>query len=262
MASRNSDTLQAGQEERHALQRWRAKHGAAEEAPEERQSAQAAPQAPTSGTARMAPASAGGAASGPTTVPPRSAGASSEGALSRIPPVAPSVTLPRGPSGRLAVAGGFALVIAAWGGLVPFLGPAIQFSGDGTPSWFWDAPHALLWLVPGAVAFVAAAAVLGFVPTTRRGRGRFSTAAAGFAMALCGAWFVIGPLAWPVLKSSAGVFVPASPLRELDYQMAYSLGPGMLLLLLGGMVIGWGLRRRPRRREAAFDPAPSAPSAA
>jgi hypothetical protein len=157
----------------------------------------------------------------------------------------------------LATAGAFALPVAAWGGIVPFLGPAIRFSGDGTPSWFWDAPHALLWLVPGAVAFVAAVAVLGFVPTTRRGRGRVSTAAAGFAMAICGAWFVVGPLAWPVLKSSAGVFVPASPLRELDYQIAYSLGPGMLLLLVGGMVIGWGLRRRPRRREASLGTAPS-----
>ena len=256
MARRNGDTLQAGQEERDAIRRWREKHGAAEEGQSER----AAPREPASGVPVATPPGpgAGATGSGPPSAPLRSAkGRASGDEASRIPSVSPSVTLPRGPSGRLAMAGVFALMIAAWGGLVPFLGPAIRFSGDGTPSWYWDAPHALLWLVPGAVAFVAAAAVLGFVPTTRRGRGRVSTAAAGFAMAVCGAWFVVGPLAWPVLKSSAGVFVPASPLRELDYQIIYSLGPGMLLLLIGGMVIGWGLRRRPRRREAALQTAPS-----
>ena len=72
-------------------------------------------------------------------------------------------------------------------------------------------------------------------------------------MVLAGAWFVLGPLAWPVIQRSAGVFVPAGPLRELDYQLAYSLGPGMLLLALGGMVIGWGLRGRQSRRTAAPD---------
>ncbi|MGH9304537.1 MAG: hypothetical protein ACRDZ5_09020, partial [Acidimicrobiales bacterium] len=64
---------------------------------------------------------------------------------------------------------------------------------------------------------------------------------------LCGAWFVIGPLAWPVLEG-AHVFVGASPLVELTYWIGYSLGPGLLLAMLGGLSMGISVLNR---RDAA-----------
>ena len=152
-----------------------------------------------------------------------------------------------GPAGRLALTAVLVAVVGAWGGIAAFAGPALGFSADGTTAWYWDMAHAVLWLVPGAATVALALAVLGFVPSTRRGRGRLGTAAAGMAIIACGAWFVVGPTAWPTLHPSTAVFTPASPLRELAYEVVYSLGPGTLLLALGGMVAAWGMRCRARR---------------
>ena len=158
----------------------------------------------------------------------------------------PDITLStaRGPAGRVALVAVLVAVVGAWGGLAAFAGPALGFSADGTRSWYWNTAHAVLWFAPGAAAVTLAALVLGFVPSTRRGRGRLVTASAGLAVMACGAWFVIGPAAWPALHPATAVFTPASPLRELAYQVVYSLGPGSLLLAFGGMVAGWGWRRR------------------
>jgi hypothetical protein len=135
-------------------------------------------------------------------------------------------------------------LVGAWGGVVPFVGPAFGFSADGSASWTWNLSHALLWLAPGAAACVGAIGSMGLIRRFTRGRGRVGAAATGLLVTLSGAWFVIGPVSWPVFERSAGVFVPASPLRELSYQVGYSLGPGVLLVMLGGMLLGWALRGR------------------
>jgi len=149
-----------------------------------------------------------------------------------------------GPAGRVAFVAILVAVVGAWGGSGAFAGPATRFSADGTSAWHWNMAHALLWLVPGAAAVLSAFALLALVPSTRRDRGRVGTAAAGVAVVVCGARFVIGPVAWPALHPSTAVFTPASPLRALAYRAVYSLGPGSVLLALGGMVLAWGLRRR------------------
>ena len=148
------------------------------------------------------------------------------------------------PSARMGVPAVLMLLVGAWGGIVPFVGPTFGFNGDGSASWTWNLMHALLWVAPGAVACVGAILALGLIPRFALGRGHIGAAAVGTLVALAGAWFVIGPVAWPVLERSAGVFVPASPLRELSYQVGYSLGPGVLLAILGGTALGWGLRGR------------------
>ncbi|HUI02297.1 MAG TPA: hypothetical protein VLZ77_02065 [Acidimicrobiales bacterium] len=155
-----------------------------------------------------------------------------------------TLTAARGPAGRVAFVALLVALVGAWGATVAFTGPAMGFSADGTAAWHWDTAHALLWLAPGAAAVLAAVALLGLVPATRGGRGRLGTATAGIAVVACGAWFVIGPVAWPVLHAAAPVFRPARPLRELAFQVVYSLGPGSLLLALGGAAAAWGMRRR------------------
>jgi hypothetical protein len=87
---------------------------------------------------------------------------------------------------------------------------------------------------------------------------RFLLAFGGLLAAVCGAWFVIGPLAWPALRGPA-FFTGASPLRELEYWIGYSLGPGGLLLALGAFILG---RPRSWRGVAAAASAPGAASAA
>lgn len=146
------------------------------------------------------------------------------------------------PPAGLGLTGLVILLIGAWAGIVPFVGPSFGFSADGSSSWFWNLPHALLWLAPGAVAVWCGLMMLGMVPRAIAGFARLGSAALGTISAACGAWLIIGPLAWPVLEHSAGVFVPASPIKELAYQVGYSLGPGVLLVLFGAFAMGWGVR--------------------
>jgi len=166
------------------------------------------------------------------------------------PVMASDASAVSGPSGGLGTAAVLIFVIGTWGGLVPFLGPIFGFSADGAPSWTWNLSHVLLWVMPGAAAVLGAVGSMGLMGRFTRGQGRLGAAAAGVVVTSSGAWFVMGPVSWPVLERSAGVFVPASPLRELSYQVGYSLGPGILLVLLGGMLLGWALRggRVPARR--------------
>ncbi len=139
----------------------------------------------------------------------------------------PTIVMPRL---SVEMAGVLACAFGAWGGIVPFVGPIFGFSADGTPSWTWNLAHTILWLIPGAVAFVGGLAIIA------RGRsvlGRHvGLAVAGALVAIAGAWFVVGPLAWPVLKS-ASVFSPTSALRAFEYWIGYSLGPGGILIALG-----------------------------
>jgi len=173
------------------------------------------------------------AGSRPAEVPPGSAG-----------PVTSSSSVP---AGGLAVIGVLSLMIGAWGGVVPFVAPSFGLSAAGTVSWYWNLQHSLLWVMPGALATVCGLAMLGIIPRAYAGFGRLGSAVTGLVVAVCGAWFVIGPLAWPVLERSGGVFVPASPIRELGYQVGYSLGPGVLLAMLGTFAMGWAVRSRHSR---------------
>lgn len=139
----------------------------------------------------------------------------------------PTIVMPRL---SVEMAGALACAFGAWGGIVPFVGPIFGFSADGTASWTWNLTHAVLFVAPGAAAFVGGLLI---VAGSRAVLGRHvGLALAGALVAVAGAWFIVGPIAWPVLKS-ATVFSPSSALRSLEYWIGYSLGPGGILIALG-----------------------------
>lgn len=149
-----------------------------------------------------------------------------------------------GAAGGVATAGLLTVLVGAWAGIVPYVGPVFGYDGTGTGSFVWDQSHALLWLVPGAAAVLLGLMLLTSAPLVRAGTSRFGPMWAGLFIALCGAWLVIGPLAWPVLET-ATAFRFATPLHELTYWIGYSLGPGVLLALFGGAVMGFSALARP-----------------
>jgi hypothetical protein len=141
----------------------------------------------------------------------------------------------------LGLVGLVGLAVSAWGALVPFLGPAIGFAGDGSSSWHWSLSHVLIGLIPGAVGIVVGLSLL--APRgTAVGRSKFGLSWAGLVAIASGAWFMIGPLAWPVLYTSRPYFVSATPLRELEYWIGYALGPGLILAVCGAFAVGWATR--------------------
>jgi hypothetical protein len=145
--------------------------------------------------------------------------------------------------GALALVGLLTVVLGAWAGIVAYLGPAIKFGATGSPAWTWSLPHTLLWLVPGAVALLCGLIFLAKVPSLRNGRGGGIAGLAAFLVVLCGAWLVIGPLAWPVLRTGA-VFTGGSVWHDFLTRVGYSYGPGVILAMLGGTAMGLVVGRR------------------
>jgi hypothetical protein len=138
------------------------------------------------------------------------------------------------------------VLISAWGALVPYIGPTFGFSADGSSSWHWSLTHSLVGLVPGAVGVVIGLLILAETRGIMVGRGRMSLASAGVVAALAGAWFIVGPLAIPVITGHGAYFVAAAPLRELANQVGYAMGPGFILAVCGAFAIGWASRHQER----------------
>jgi hypothetical protein len=160
------------------------------------------------------------------------------------PQLAPStLSRPIKPSGLIFV-GIVSVLLGLWGGVIPFIGPTFGFSADGSRGWNASSAHLLLAVLPGAVAFLAGVIMVSTAPRAVSGGGRGSLVMAGFLALLAGGWFVIGPLARPVLSSAGNYFVGAGALRELAFQVGYALGPGLLIALTGGFALGWSVRHQ------------------
>ena len=140
----------------------------------------------------------------------------------------------RGASDRRAFSVGLGMVglttvvISAWGAITPYVGPTFGYSADGSSAWEWNLTHSVLALIPGAIGVLVGLFYFAPVRTSTAGR-RLSLGAAGAIAVACGAWFVIGPVAWPVITDMGQYFVAAPPLRNLANQVGYSLGPGLIL---------------------------------
>ncbi len=161
----------------------------------------------------------------------------------------------------LGLVGFFALLVSAWGALVPFFGSTMGFSADGASSWHWDLAHALLGVIPGAVGVLVGVVLMAPRSATVL-RTKLGLGSAGLLAMAAGAWFVVGPLAWPALYGSHPYFLSAAPVRELEYWVGYALGPGLLLAMAGAFALGWGARHdRPLTATAADVPVPEAPAA-
>ncbi len=147
------------------------------------------------------------------------------------------------PPAGLSIIGLLTALLGAWAGLSVLVGPSFGWSPDGSPSWHWSLIHAALHVAPGGAALIAGVAMVAIVPKAARGAGRSSAALAGLLAILAGAWLVVGPSEWPVLKSTQQlVFAPATPLRSFTYVVGANLGPGLLLAVTGAFALAWAAR--------------------
>jgi hypothetical protein len=151
------------------------------------------------------------------------------------------------------------ILISAWGALIPFVEPLFGYHVTGTPSWHWNAAHTLLAVLPGAVGMVMGFVVLWGTSRVQVGRGRMQLILAGLITMLCGAWFIVGPTAWPVISTHGAYFAPAAPLRSLLYQVGNAIGTGVILAVCGGYVLGWASRPPIRGSATAGGNGSSAP---
>ncbi len=153
------------------------------------------------------------------------------------------------PPAGLSIIGLLTALLGAWAGLSVLVGPSFGWSPDGSGSWHWSLIRAALHVAPGGAALIAGVVMIVMVPKAARGAGRSGAALAGLLAILTGAWLVVGPSEWPVLKSAQQiVFAPAAPMRSFTYVVGANLGPGLLLAITGAFALAWAMRVSKVRR--------------
>jgi hypothetical protein len=136
----------------------------------------------------------------------------------------------------------FAALVGAWGAISVFVGPTFGYQPTSASFWDWTTQNWLLHLVPGAVAVFAGLMILAASPTRREvGRGPLGLAA--LLIIAAGSWFVLGPAAWPIFESGSAFATGTNATTNFINQLGSSLGPGLLLAILGGMAMKAGIAR-------------------
>ncbi len=138
-----------------------------------------------------------------------------------------------------------AVVISAWGGIVPYLGPTFGYSADGSGAWHWNLAHAILALSPAIAGILAGALLFLGAPRSPQRTRRLGLGLGGVLALTAGAWFVVGPWAWVLTLGSSSYLVPATPFRTLANLLGYSFGPGLILIACGAFALGWARRHQP-----------------
>ena len=132
----------------------------------------------------------------------------------------------------------FALVVSAWGGLAPFIGPAFGYSGAGGSSFQWSYSRALLSVLPAIVGVAGALLVLGASGSWRLREGRASMRLGGLLSLLAGAWFALGWAAWGPIHAGVLYLASGTALRRFSYVVGIAVGPGVLIGAFGALVFG------------------------
>ena len=129
-----------------------------------------------------------------------------------------------------------AALVGAWGALSVFVGPTFGYQPTSADAWSWTTQNWLLHLVPGAAAVVAGLMILSASPGRHRRAGHGAPIGLAALILVCaGAWFVIGPALWATFESGQPYATGTDAWTSFVNQVGSSLGPGILLAMLGGM---------------------------
>jgi hypothetical protein len=139
----------------------------------------------------------------------------------------------RVPRTRGATSGLLVLLLGAWGGLVPFVGP--RFGYAYTPDATWTMTWGRLWLevVPGAVAVLGGLLLIG---SRHRAIGMW----AGWLSALAGAWFALGTVVTKLWVGGPQVGAPVADgtAHAVLEQIGMFSGLGVVMVFLAASALG------------------------
>lgn len=136
--------------------------------------------------------------------------------------------------------------VAAWGGVIAYVGPTFDFDlGSTSSAWVWSRSHTTLHLAPGICGLVGGLLLL---------LGGLRTARVGAVLGIVsGAWFLIGPTVEPLWQpngdtTGATGTTGSTTMRVLE-GIGYHYGTGLVLVLLSALALG--LLARTKAVEAA-----------
>jgi hypothetical protein len=143
------------------------------------------------------------------------------------------------------------ILLGAWGALIPFIGPNINWAYTVDPAWTWTAAKGWLEVFPGVAAAVGGLLLL---VSGNRATAMFG----GWLAVLAGAWFVVGrAFASTLAIGDVGQPVASTDLRRALLEVTYFTGLGALIVFLGGAVVA-RVAVRHARDVVMADPAPMA----
>jgi hypothetical protein len=135
---------------------------------------------------------------------------------------------------RGATSGGLLALLGAWAGIVPFIGPYLDFAytpAAGT-AWHWTDARGWFEVAPGAGAVAAGLLLLA-------GTNRAVTIFGSWLGIAAGAWLIVGPSLAGVLNQNLGSPDPASTgnVQALE-QLFFFYGVGALILVVASTALG------------------------
>jgi hypothetical protein len=159
------------------------------------------------------------------------------------------------PRTRGAMFGLLLILLGAWGALIPFFGPNINWAYMTDPAWTWTTAKGWLEVLPGAVTAVGGLLVLA-------SGNRASAAFGGWLAVFAGAWFVVGRAFASTLGiGDVGQPAAATDLKRALLEVTYFTGLGALIVFLGGAALA-RVAVRHARDVVVTQPAPMAVPAA
>jgi hypothetical protein len=145
------------------------------------------------------------------------------------------------PRSRGGVSGVLLILLGAWGGLAPFIGPYFRFAYTPDKAWAYTSGRLWLSVVPGAAALLGGLLV---AIASHRAVGWVGA----FVAALGGAWFIVGTAVIGLVVKN-GSITPGVPLagplgplsstsRVLLEGLGFFAGAGALILFFGALALG------------------------
>src|SRR5215467_9161091 len=87
------------------------------------------------------------------------------------------------------------VLLGAWGGLIPFIGPYFHYAYTPDTTWTYNTARLWLEILPGAAVFLGGVLL---IITANRTVGMFGALLASAA----GAWFALGPVLSPLWNNN------------------------------------------------------------
>jgi len=138
------------------------------------------------------------------------------------------------PRSRGAVSGLLLILLGAWGGLIPFIGPYFHYAYTPDKAWSYTTGRLWLEILPGAAALLGGLVVLA--------SARRPLAITGaFLAALGGAWFAVGNLVstfWNGTIPQAGVPVGGTVTRLALEELGFFSGLGVIIVFFAALALG------------------------
>jgi hypothetical protein len=155
------------------------------------------------------------------------------------------------PRSRGALSGLLLILLGAWGALIPFFGPNINWAYMADPAWTWTTAKGWLEVLPGVVTAVGGLILL-------VAGNRASAMLGGWLAVAGGAWFVVGRAFAPTLRiGDLGQPAASTDLKRALLEVTYFTGLGALIVFLGGAALA-RVAVRHARDVVVTEPAPVA----